>query len=287
MLALKPSLFPLPRLCCLLFLQSAFHSGFNSLQTLPNGFFTWGPQHAQAQHEFPEISRTPQTQKGDPFPTLSPLSPGCSSALFCTPDTKLGGQRGKSPFVGLTAVDACGATPAERWPCPESLINLAAEGRGTGAGGCRRASPCPAAAGRGDPRQGLARGQGWRGRKAKGASCGGAGLGRGGAGTLVPARRLALRRGPCREAEARQGRAQAGDPPPFPAQPGLAARCSPAATERGSGSARPCSGAGGGLYRHPAAVSGGCPPPYSGAACPPPAWVTHASFCTRPPTPGA
>lgn len=94
MLALKPSLFPLPPLCCLLFLQSAFHSGFNSLQTLPNGFFTWGPQHTRAWHQFPEISRTPRTQKGDPFPTLSPLSPGCSSALFCTPDTKLGGQGG-------------------------------------------------------------------------------------------------------------------------------------------------------------------------------------------------
>lgn len=42
MLALKPGLFPLPRLRCLLFLQAAFHRGFNSLQTLPNGFFTWG-----------------------------------------------------------------------------------------------------------------------------------------------------------------------------------------------------------------------------------------------------
>lgn len=59
--ALKPGLFPLPMLCCLLFLPSAFHSGFNSPQTLPNGFFTWG---SEAAHRLPKISRTPRAQKG-------------------------------------------------------------------------------------------------------------------------------------------------------------------------------------------------------------------------------
>lgn len=69
--ALKPGLFPLPVLRCLLFLPSAFHSGFNSPQTLPNGFFTWG---SEAAHRLPKISRTPRAQKGAPFPTLPPLS---------------------------------------------------------------------------------------------------------------------------------------------------------------------------------------------------------------------
>lgn len=71
---------------------------------------------------------------------------------------------------------------------------------------------------------------------------------------------------PCGEA----GRAQAGDPPPGPAQPGLAARCSPAAAERGSGSRRrsapPSSG---GVGRVPSPLP---------AACPPPLGVAHPSF---------
>lgn len=74
MLVLKPSLFPLPRLRCLLFLQAAFHSAFNSLQTLLNGFFTWGPR---AHSGITPVSRnfTPpsDTKKGNPFPTLGPL----------------------------------------------------------------------------------------------------------------------------------------------------------------------------------------------------------------------
>lgn len=187
MLALKPGLFPLPPLRCLLFLQSAFHSSFNSLQTLPNGFFTWGPQHAQASHQFPEISRTPQTQKGDPFLTLSRLSSGCISALFCTPDTKLGGQRGKSLFVGLTAADASGATPTEWRTCPESLINLAAEHTGApwqepaGVPGCARQLR-----GTGIP----ARAWLWGRLEAKGSGCGGSRAGARG-GTLLPARHLA------------------------------------------------------------------------------------------------
>lgn len=274
MLALKPSLFPLPPLCCLLFLQSTLHSGFNSLQTLPNGFFTWGPQHAQASHQFPEISRTPQTQEGDPFPTLSPLSPGCSSALFCVPDTKLGGQRGKSSFVGLTAVDAWGATPAERRTCPESLINLAAGRGGTVAGGCRRARLCPAAAGRGGPRQGLALGQGWRRPKAKGASCGGAGLGR------RVARCSLLATWPC------EGDLVARDTPPASRlSPGLPLGCSPAATERGSGSAHP----GSGQRRSVPPSSGGVrrvPSPAPEQPVPLPAGSLTPRLCPSPP-PGA
>lgn len=71
MLPLKPGLFPLPRLRCLLFLQAAFHSSFNSLQTLPNGFFTRGPR---ARSPLPRDFTPPSdTTKGDPFPTLPPL----------------------------------------------------------------------------------------------------------------------------------------------------------------------------------------------------------------------
>lgn len=124
MLALKPSLFPLPPLCRLLFLQSAFHSGFNSLQALPNGFFTRGPQHARASHQFPEISRAPRTQKGDPFPTLSPLPAGCSSALFCTPATTLSGQRGKPRCARGAGSSGRVRSRGEPGLCG-SLINLA------------------------------------------------------------------------------------------------------------------------------------------------------------------
>lgn len=98
MLALKPGLFPLPRLRCLLFLRAAFHSGFNSLQTLPNGFFTWGPQ---ARSGIAPVSRnfTPplDTKKGDPFPTLPPLSLG----LLCLyPGHKMGWAEGWIPICG-------------------------------------------------------------------------------------------------------------------------------------------------------------------------------------------
>lgn len=94
--ALKPGLFPLPVLRCLLFLPSAFHSGFNSPQTLPNGFFTWG---SEAAHRLPKISRTPRAQKGAPFPTLPPLSatplrPRLRSSLH---------RRHKSGWVGGSA----------------------------------------------------------------------------------------------------------------------------------------------------------------------------------------
>lgn len=93
MLALKPGLFPLPLPCCLLFLQPAFHSGFNSLQTLPNGFLTWGPRHAQASHCFPEISRTPWTQKGGSFSHTLPSLP----RLSCAPQARSSVGRGVNP----------------------------------------------------------------------------------------------------------------------------------------------------------------------------------------------
>lgn len=54
-------------------------------------------------------------------------------------------------------------------------------------------------------------------------------------GLLLPGHQLALRRGPRRKAEARQGRARAGTRRSLPGS----ARCSPAATVRGSGSAHP------------------------------------------------
>lgn len=198
MLALKPSLFPLPPLCCLLFLQSAFHSGFNSLQTLPNGFFTWGPQHAWASHQFPEISRAPPTQKGDPFPTLPPLSPGCSSAQLCTPDTKLGGQRGKAPLCGPDGGGCVRSDTAENPTCPESRIHPAVQRRG------RR---------------------------------------------LLPAPQLALPG----HLVARQGERRPGTPLPARLSPGWRRAAAPR-PRRGAPAA------GGGLHRHPAAVSGECPP---------------------------
>lgn len=123
MLALKPSLFPLPLLCCLLFLQSAFHSGFNSLQTLPNGFLTWGPSTLRHHTAIQKFHAPLGHKKGDPFPTLCPLPLGCSPALLCTPDTKFGGQGGKSAFVELTAVALCEAAPAEDRTCPKSFIS--------------------------------------------------------------------------------------------------------------------------------------------------------------------
>lgn len=95
MLALKPGLFPLPRLRCLLFLRAAFHSGFNSLQTLPNGFFTWGPQ---ARSGIAPVSRnfTPplDTKKRGSFSHTSPSLPG--AALFA-PRTRNGVGRGVDP----------------------------------------------------------------------------------------------------------------------------------------------------------------------------------------------
>ncbi|XP_021231442.1 uncharacterized protein LOC110387553 [Numida meleagris] len=94
-LALKPGLFPLPVLCCcLLFLPSAFHSGFNSPRTLPNGFFTWGPQHAQRQRtlSFQKFHAPLEHKKGLLFPHFpTPPHPGHAHVPLYTADTKAGG----------------------------------------------------------------------------------------------------------------------------------------------------------------------------------------------------
>lgn len=78
MLALKPGLFPLPRLRCLLFLQAAFHRGFNSLQTLPNGFFTWGLRARSGFQKFHAFPPTLNTKKGEFLFPHFPLSPWCT-----------------------------------------------------------------------------------------------------------------------------------------------------------------------------------------------------------------
>lgn len=98
MLALKPGLFPLPGLRCLLFLQAAFHSGFNSLQTLPNGFFTWGPpstlRHPTGFQEF--HGPLGHKNKGILFPQFPFL---CLGAALFAPRIRNGVSRGVGPSL--------------------------------------------------------------------------------------------------------------------------------------------------------------------------------------------
>lgn len=115
--ALKPGLFPLPMLRCLLFLPSAFHSGFNSPQTLPNGFFTWG---SEAAHRLPKISRTPRAQKGvfflfPHFPP-SPRPPHATLMVLFTPQTqkRVGGRQG--PILTPGRERLCQQHPLEPVP---------------------------------------------------------------------------------------------------------------------------------------------------------------------------
>lgn len=124
MLALKPGLFPLPALRRLLFPHSAFHSGFNSLQTLFLMDFSHGGPPARsgtAPLSKKKISRTPRTQKGGGI--LFPHFP-----LLDAPRTKSGWAAPCLPFVGLRAQNPLHPEP------PRSLAVSSVslwQGRGT------------------------------------------------------------------------------------------------------------------------------------------------------------
>lgn len=100
-LALKPGLFPLPRLRRLLFLQAAFHSGFNSLQTLPNGFFTRGPPSTLRHGTGFQGFHAPlgRKKKGGSFSHTSPRS--LLGAAPLAPRTPNGVGRGVGAMCGV------------------------------------------------------------------------------------------------------------------------------------------------------------------------------------------
>lgn len=160
MLALKPGLFPLPALRRLLFPRSAFHSGFNSLQTLfLMDFSHGGPQHAQAPHRSPKkISRTPSDTKrgGSCSHTSLSLPPWLALALSLMPRTPkrvgstlppLGGAAGSSCVPKTSPIPSHEGA----WRCPRCPRRRAGAPKGPSPspqGGARRPEATERGAGR-------------------------------------------------------------------------------------------------------------------------------------------
>lgn len=184
-------------------------------------------------------------KKGILFPHF-PLSPQAAVPLSSAPQTRNSvGRGGKPRFVGLTAVDACGATPAENRTCPESLINLALEHQGTVAEGCRHARLCRV------PARAWLRGRAGGGRQQREPGQGGGNPAWGAGWAAAPWSPAGFTKGTSSQGRGTPGQSPGRDPP----LPSRLGSLQPSGHGEGLRQRPPsCSGGIGGLYRHPAAV---------------------------------
>lgn len=148
MLALKPGLFPLPALRRLLFPHSAFHSGFNSLQTLFLMDFSHGGPPARS-------GTTPLSKKKFHAPLRHKKGGGsCShTSPSLTPCArKAGGQHPASPLWGCVPKTCSIPSHQGAWRCPRCPCGRAGAPKGP--------SPNPAGGGAQRPRRGALGGSG-------------------------------------------------------------------------------------------------------------------------------